>query len=120
VIAATSIGGRTAQIQPDPEHPSGFQIQDLPLPQPADGSVEAAFTTQAHLAIADLRAASPAIDDAQSFQRQRMEGYFTDVPVFDAFDAIAVIPQTSCTQQVAAHARSSDPAAYASPGAGRP
>jgi plastocyanin len=28
-IAATSTGGRTAQIQPDPTHPEGFQIQDM-------------------------------------------------------------------------------------------
>jgi hypothetical protein len=40
-------------------------------------------------------------DDPQSFQRQRMAGDFTDLPVFDAFDAIAVISHASCTHQVA-------------------
>jgi erythromycin esterase len=99
-IAATSTSGRTAQIQPDPSHPLGFQIRDLPLPPAADGSIEAALATQAPLAVADLRAARPAVGDAESFQRLRMEGYFTDVPVFDAFDAVAAIPETSCTQQV--------------------
>jgi hypothetical protein len=39
-------------------------------------------------------------DDPQSFQRQRMAGDFTDLPVFDAFDAIAVIPHATCTHQV--------------------
>ena len=101
-IAATSNRGRTAQIQPDPEHPRGFQIQDLPLPPGADGSLEAALVTQGPLAIADLRAASTAVGDAESFRRLRMEGYFTDVPVFDAFDAVAYIPHTSCTDYVTA------------------
>jgi erythromycin esterase len=119
-IAATSNHGRTAQIQPDPTHPLGFQIQDLPLPPPADGSVEAALATRAALAIADLRAARPDVGDAESFGRLRMEGYFTDVPVFDAFDAVAAIPHTSCTQQATAHPSSPDPAAHASSGAGRP
>jgi hypothetical protein len=34
------------------------------------------------------------------FQRQRMAGDITDLPVFDAFDAIAVISHDSCTHQV--------------------
>ena len=101
-IAATSTSGRTAQIQPDPSHPLGLQIRDLPLPPAADGSVEAALASQAPLVIANLRAARPAVDDAESFQRLRMEGYFTDVPVFDAFDAVAAIPHTSCTDQATA------------------
>lgn len=49
-----------------------------------------------------------------------MEDYFTDVAVFHAFDVIAVIPQTSCTQQATADPRSPDPALEALPGAGRP
>jgi erythromycin esterase len=118
-IAATSLRGRTAQIQPDPTHPRGFQIQDLPLPPAAEGSVEAALATQHSLAVADLRAARSSVGDAASFGRLRMEGYFTDVPVFDAFDAVAAIPQTSCTQQ-ATHPSSPHPAPHASSGAGRP
>jgi len=34
------------------------------------------------------------------FQRQRMAGDITDLPVFDAFDAIAVISHDSRTHQV--------------------
>ncbi len=113
-IAATSTGGRTAQIHPDPEHPQGFQIQDLPLASPADASVETAFATHTSLVMADLRAARPSIGDAESFQRLRMEGYFTDVPVFDAFDAIASIPKTSCTEQATTQPGSPDPALSAS------
>jgi erythromycin esterase len=118
-VAATSLRGRTAQIQPDPTHPRGFQIQDLPLPPAADGSIEAALATRAPLAIADLRAARPAIGDAASFGRLRMEGYFTDAPIFDAFDAVAAIPQTSCTQQATAHPSPPHAAPNASSGAGR-
>jgi erythromycin esterase len=101
-IAATSTGGRTAQIQPDPAHPLGFRVNDLPLPPAAAGSVEAALATQAPLALTDLRAARTAVGDAESFRRLRMEGYFVDVPVFDAFDAVAHIPRTSCTDYVIA------------------
>jgi hypothetical protein len=64
--------GRTAQIHPDPEHPLGFRVNDLPLPPAADGDVEAALATHAPLAVADLRAARPSIGDAESFQRMRM------------------------------------------------
>ena len=101
-IAATSNRGRTARVHMDPEHPLGFEVRDLPLPLPADGSVEAAFATGAPLAAADLRSARPDVYDAESFQRTRMEDYFMDVPVFDAFDAVAHVPHTSCTPYVTA------------------
>jgi erythromycin esterase len=99
-IAATSYRGRTARMHMDPAHPLGFEVRNLPLPPPAEGSVEAALATEAPLAVADLRAARLGIHDAESFQRMRMEDYFMDVPVFDAFDAVAYIPDTSCTAYV--------------------
>ncbi|MGH2558561.1 MAG: erythromycin esterase family protein [Thermomicrobiales bacterium] len=98
-IAATSNRDRTARMTMDPEHPLGFGVSDCPLPQPADGSVEAAFATEAPLAVADLRTARLAVHDTESFQRMRMEDYFMDVPIFDAFDAIAFIPHTSCAER---------------------
>jgi erythromycin esterase len=98
-IAATSTGGRTARIQPNPEHPLSFEILDRALPPLVDGSVEAAFADVAPLTIADLRVARPVVHDALSFQRMRMEDYFMDAPIFDAFDAVACLPQTSCTQR---------------------
>jgi erythromycin esterase len=94
-IAATSNRGRTARTLMDPDHPLGFEVRDLPLPPPADGSVEAAFTNEATMTVADLRAARPGVVDAGSFQRMRMEDYFMDVPVFDAFDAVACVARTS-------------------------
>jgi len=100
-IAATSNRGRTARMQVDPEHPLGVEVRDLPLPPPADGSVEAAFAAEAPLTVADLRAARPNVHDAESSRRMRMEDYFVDVSVFDAFDAVACVPDTSCTAYVA-------------------
>jgi erythromycin esterase len=99
-IAATGNRGRTARMYMNPDNPLGFEVRDLPLPAPADGSIEAAFTTEAPLTIADLRAARPGAHDAGSFRRMRMEDYFMDVPVFDTFDAVAYVPDTSCTAYV--------------------
>jgi erythromycin esterase len=97
-IAATSSRGRTARMYMNPDDPLGFEVRDLPLPPPADGSVEAAFATEAPLTVTDLRAARLSVHDAESFQRMRMEDYFMDVPVFDAFDAIAHVTRTSVSE----------------------
>jgi len=107
-IAATSTGGRTARMQMDPTQVLGFAVEDRPLLPVAEGSIEAAFATEAPLSVADLRAARPGVHDALSFQRMRMEDYFMDVAVFDAFDAVASIPDTSCTEYVSAQADSPD------------
>jgi erythromycin esterase len=103
-IAVTGSRGRTGRVRPAPDRSSGFEVSDVPLPALAEHSIETAFDTEAALTIADLRATRPDINDAESFQQTRMEDYFMDVPVFDAFDAIAQTPQTSCTEYVAAHA----------------
>jgi erythromycin esterase len=97
-IAATSKGGRTARMHMNPEHPQGFEVHDLPLSPPAEGSIEAAFPTETPLAVADLRAARPGIVDVESFQRMRMEDFFVDVSIFDAFDAIACVTHTSVSE----------------------
>jgi erythromycin esterase len=60
------------------------------------------------LTIADLRAARTAIHDAESYRRMRMEDYFVDVPIFDAFDAVASIPHTSCVDGVSARSEPPD------------
>lgn len=99
-IAATSGRGRTAQGRLDPEHPAGFAFRDRPPAPLADGSIEAAFPSEAPVTVADLRTARPVVGDAETFQRVRMEHYIADVPVFDAFDAIAYIPRTSTTEHV--------------------
>lgn len=101
-IAVTGGRGRTGRVRPAAERP-GFEVSDVPLPPLTEHSIETALDTEAALTIADLRAARD-IGDAESFQQTRMEDYFMDVPVFDAFDAIARVPETSCTGYAATHA----------------
>jgi erythromycin esterase len=98
-IAVTSNSGRTARMQPNPEHPLGFEVSDSPLPPLAEGAIEAAFANEATPLVADLRAARSGVHDAESFRRMRMEDYFMDVPVFDAFDAIVYVPQISVSEE---------------------
>jgi erythromycin esterase len=107
-IAATSHGGRAARMQMDPAQPLGFVVQDRPLPPLVAGSIEAAFASAAPVTIADLRAARPGVHDAESYQRLRMEDYFMDLPVFDAFDAVASLPGARCAEHVAAGAAGQD------------
>ncbi|WP_181448525.1 erythromycin esterase family protein [Nonomuraea aridisoli] len=99
-IGVTSSHGRTAIVgEPTPQHPEGTW-HDAPLPPPAAGSIEAAFPTASLWSLANLRAARPHIDDAESFQQSRMADYFLDIPVFTAFDAIAHISHTTGTGHV--------------------
>lgn len=102
-IAVTSNSGRTAQMRFNPDNPLGFVVNDCPLPPLEDDAVESVFTGATTPLIAELRAARPAIEDAESFQRMRMEDSFMDVPVFDAFDAIINIPQTSFSEETENH-----------------
>ncbi|MFB4270625.1 erythromycin esterase family protein [Nonomuraea sp. GTA35] len=99
-IGVTSSLGRTTTLgEPTPERPQGAWY-DAPLPPPAEGSIEAAFPTDRLWTLADLRAARPHIDDAASFQHSRMSDYFLDMPVFEAFDAIAHVSRTTGTDHV--------------------
>ncbi|NRQ38511.1 erythromycin esterase family protein [Nonomuraea sp. NN258] len=99
-IGVTSSLGRTTTLgEPTPERPHGAWY-DAPLPPPAEGSIEAAFPTDRLWTLADLRAARPHIDDAASFQHSRMADYFLDMPVFEAFDAIAHVSRTTGTDHV--------------------
>ncbi|MFC3495799.1 erythromycin esterase family protein [Glycomyces rhizosphaerae] len=100
-IAATSGGGRTVRGSLDPEQPNGFRFADMPVPVAPDTAVEGAFTGRAATTIADLRAARTAIDEAENYTRILMEDYYTDVPVFDAFDALARVDRTTVTDYLA-------------------
>ena len=104
-IAVTSARGGTARMRMKPEHPLGFEVDDHPLRPVVDASIEAAFTTKASLTIADLRTARADVDDAGAFQRMRMEDYFKDVPVLQAFDAIACIAETTPDRGTRIHKR---------------
>lgn len=102
-IAVTGGHGRTARVRPAPERFPGFEVSDVPLPSLTERAIENAFESQTALTIAILSAARRDINDAESFQQTRMEDDFMDVPVFDAFDAIAHTPLISCTDYVATH-----------------
>lgn len=99
-IGVTSSLGRTTTLgEPTPERPQGAWC-DAALPPPVDGSIEAAFPTDRLWTLADLRAARPYVHDAASFQHTRMADYFLDMPVFEAFDAIAHVSRTTGTDHV--------------------
>jgi erythromycin esterase len=99
-IGVTSSLGRTTTLgEPTPERPQGAWY-DAPLPPLAEGSIEAAFPTDRLWTLADLRAARPHIHGAASFRHSRMADYFLDLPVFEAFDAIAHVSRTTGTDHV--------------------
>ena len=76
---------------------------------------EAAFATEELPVIADLRAARYGVNDAESFRRIRTEDNFMDVPVFDAFDAVAFVPETNSTEYVTAQPSASPDQMASSP-----
>lgn len=93
-IGATSGTGDTAYWHHAPETRLGFEFRAMPLPPPEKDSIEAAFDTRHPLAVADLRAARSAVRDGDSVQKMRMVEYFLDLPVMDAFDAVAHVAET--------------------------
>ncbi|WP_166427379.1 erythromycin esterase family protein [Nonomuraea mesophila] len=102
-IGVTSSVGQTTTLgAPTPERPHGAWYA-APLPPPVDGSIEAAFPTDRLWALADLRAARPHVHDAASFRHSRMADYFLDLPVFEAFDAVAHVSRTTGTDHVLEH-----------------
>jgi erythromycin esterase len=65
----------------------------------SDDAVEAAFEGLTLPVISRLQATRGNVSDAKAFQRMRMEDSFMDVPVFEAFDAIAFVPETSVSEE---------------------
>lgn len=99
-IGVTSSLGRTTTLgEPTPERPHGTWY-DTPLPPPVQGSIESAFPTDRLWTLADLRAARPHINDEASFQHSRMADHFLDMPVFEAYDAIAHVSRSTGTDYV--------------------
>ncbi|GAB3496543.1 erythromycin esterase family protein [Amycolatopsis cihanbeyliensis] len=99
-IAATGNHGRVICGEPDPAEPTGIALTERPLPEPVPGSVEAAFTDEAALTIADLRAARRDIEDAEAVRAFRHQEDFLDVPVLEALDAVAYIPYLNPTESL--------------------
>ncbi|GAA0930632.1 erythromycin esterase family protein [Nonomuraea longicatena] len=88
-IAATSVGGRTAAGRLAPEHPDGYVARDTVLPPLTADCVETAFGVGAALSVADLRGTDPG-----RYRRIRMLDHFMDLPVAEAYDAVACVPET--------------------------
>jgi erythromycin esterase len=95
-IAATSSYGRTAAGRIAPDHPLGIETRDSPLPPLTDDCIETIFDTVTPLAIADLRSA----DHPETFQRIRTLDSFMDLPICEAYDAVAHVPRTRCVGSV--------------------
>ena len=98
-IAVTGDSGRTARMRPNPENPLGYEVADVPLPPLAEDAVEAAFASVTSPLISNLHAARFEVSDADAYLRIRTEDSFMHVPVFDAFDAVLSLPQTSVSEQ---------------------
>ena len=49
--------------------------------------------------IANLHSARFEVSDADAYRQMRMEDSFMHVPVFDAFDAVLSLPQTSVSEE---------------------
>ncbi|MFD9942642.1 erythromycin esterase family protein [Nonomuraea sp. NPDC059023] len=99
-IGVTSSHGRTTTVgEPTPERPEGTWY-DAPLPPPTGHSIEAAFPTDALWTLANLRAARSQVEDAEAVRQSRMADYFLNLPVFDAFDAIAHVSHTTGSDYV--------------------
>ena len=99
-IGMTAVAGRTARMRMAPDRPRGYTIEDCPLPDLAEGSVEAAFCGVGSAAVADLRAARPCVDDADTYRHIRMEDYTMESVVVEAFDAVACVPTSAPTSAV--------------------
>ncbi|APU16489.1 MULTISPECIES: erythromycin esterase family protein [Actinoalloteichus] len=100
-IAVTTDGGQAVTGELDPDAPLGISLTAGAVPPLLEGSMETAFRdVDAPLTIADLRAARGRVTDVGSFHRMRSEDGFLGVPVFEAFDAVARLHRTSCTEDV--------------------
>lgn len=101
-VAATTTGGRTSRLHRDADLPLGFVIRDHPVPPAVEGSIESAFASAAPFSCVDLRAAGEVVDDASSFLLTRKDDGFMNLPVFDAYDAVVSVPETTCNDNVSA------------------
>lgn len=99
-IAATSGRGVTVSGEMDGNHRTGFAVTETPLPQAPADAIESAFSTDHALTVVDLRGARTAVSDVARFTKLRMLGEFTDVRVFDAYDAVAHVSDSTPTDYV--------------------
>ncbi|MGH8881175.1 MAG: erythromycin esterase family protein [Stackebrandtia sp.] len=96
-IGLTNGTGDTAIAAPSQTDPETIAFRRAPLPEPVDGSIEAAFDDRAPWQLADLNAARAEVSDAEAYTKARMADYFLDDRAFDAFDAVAYVHRTTVT-----------------------
>jgi erythromycin esterase len=94
-IALTAAGGTTAEIRPNVEARDGFEIVEIELERATNDSLDVRLAGNAPLAIADLRG-----ERDSDVRRMRMEGYFLELSVVDAFDAVAWVPRSGVSGAV--------------------
>lgn len=98
-IAATGGYGRTTVAGLGSDGPL---FRAAPLPLPETGSIEAELADAvAAVTFADLRAARTAVAAPESVRGLRMADYFLDLPVLEAFDAVAYVPRIGPTDYAA-------------------
>jgi erythromycin esterase len=97
-VGLTCGGGRTPSRRAAPGTPSGAELVPVELEPPAEGSIEAALGADRHgPGITDLR---PRRSRTPGPSRIRVMDSYLDIPVVDAFDAIATVPTITTTEPV--------------------
>ena len=98
VVAVTSGSGSTVEWNLDPEAPKGIRVEELPLPPPAEGSIEAIMAESGTgLRALDLRALRAA---GHKVDRMLMQDRFFEIPVLEAFDVLVHVPTATATDYV--------------------
>jgi erythromycin esterase len=96
-VGVTCTGGRTVAHRADPAALGGVATFGTDLPEPEQGSVEAALP--AKLCVVDLRPArSAGVSGAPD--RIRVLDRYQHAPVVDAFDLMINVPEVTPTSQV--------------------
>ena len=96
-VGVTCTGGRTVTHRADPAAPGGVATFGTDLPEPEEGSIEAALP--AKLCAVDLRPARVA-GVGGGPDRLRVIDRYQRAPIVDAFDLMINVPEVTPTSQV--------------------
>ena len=94
-IGVTAQRGETVSLVPDVAAPGGSRVVPTPLPEPEDGSVEAAVVGGEGAVLRDLRRAPVGADRLRHWER------FRRVDVDRAHDAVIVLPHVRVMERPA-------------------
>jgi erythromycin esterase len=96
-LALTGIGGRTADMQLNPQARFGFDVVDTALESSPPDSVEAAFAAaEIEFGLAGWRGLTP----PEGPGHIRMQATQLTTPVCDAFDGVLCVPSTTVADDV--------------------